>query len=64
MEEEEDLPKEEIYRLEELYKIQIAILDITIENYKREISRLKKLGNDIILQFFRIFFIIIKLNIL
>ena len=44
MEEEEDLSKEEIYRLEELYKIQIAILDITIENYKREISRLKNWG--------------------
>ena len=44
MEEEEDLSKEEIYRLEELYKIQIAILDIAIENYKREISRLKNWG--------------------
>ena len=39
---EEDLSKEELHRLEELYKAQIAILDIAIENDKKEISRLKK----------------------
>lgn len=39
---EEDLSKEQLCRLEELYKVQIAILDNAIENDKREIIRLKK----------------------
>lgn len=46
---EEDLAKEDLHRLEELYKAQIAILDDAIEKDRREIIRLKKkMGNDII----------------
>ena len=39
---EEDLAKEDLHRLVELYKAQIAILDDAIEKDKREIIRLKK----------------------
>ena len=39
---EEDLSKEDLHRLVELYKAQIAILDDAIEKDRREIIRLKK----------------------
>ena len=39
---EEDLAKEDLHRLVELYKAQIAILDDAIEKDRREIIRLKK----------------------
>lgn len=39
---EKDLSKKELCRLEELYKVQIAIIDKAIENDKREIIRLKE----------------------
>jgi len=39
---EEDLSKNELCRLKELYKVQIAFLDNAIENDKREINHLKK----------------------
>ena len=39
---EEDLAKEDLHRLVELYKAQIAILDDAIKKDKREIIRLKK----------------------
>ena len=39
---EEDLAKEDLHRLVELYKAQIAILDDAIEKDKREIILLKK----------------------